>query len=786
MMAARVSWRARLAGAVCFGAMVCALVLLAAPALGASGYARVRPACGAAGPGEATCFALVRVRVPASQAAQPGVRPLAARPAAAPEGPAGGLTPADLASAYGFDPSASGTGQTIGIVDAFDDPNIEGDLEKFDTEYGLPACTTGNGCFRKVGPTGSASELPAADTKGWSVEISLDVEMAHAACQKCHILLVEGENAQRLTLAKATKKAEELGATIVSNSYGAPELAGEPSKEETAPYNDPGVVVAAATGDFGYDWWDGPLPNPESANVPAALPSVVSVGGTSLSLNAKAERASETVWNGNGRLNEREFSEGATGGGCSKFFNAQPWQQDVAGFSATGCGTKRLAADVAADADPFTGLDIFDSYDCGEHCEPVHEGVHWFTIGGTSLSTPLIAGLYGLAGGAQGLNYPALILYGHLGDSSVFDVTQGGNGYCDDGGKACGINAIEHERLDCEGTTACNAATGFDGPSGVGTPRGLSLFKPRLPAAAIKPPGSVVAGTAATFGGSGSSDPNPGATLTYAWTFGDGGSASGVSPSHTYAAPGEYTIGLTVTDSYGLKSPAATTSVIVSGHTKKEIEEEEAALKKKHEEEEAKAHEKEVEEKTHKEEEALKKKHEEEAEKKAKEEAAKKAAEEAAKKAAAEAAAKRLAEELALKAKAAAEALTPPIGGAAPQGQQSVSPFKAAATPDAVLVHRALRARARGLLTVTISCPQEETSCTGVVTLRSHGMTLASGHFKAPGGKTVAVRLHLGHRALALLARKHRLPVRVTIAAADPAGATHTSSVAATLRGSGH
>ncbi len=764
-MAARRSWRAWLAGAACFGALLCALALLAAPAFGASGYARVRHACGRPAPGEATCFALVRVRVPASKAAQPGVRPLAARPAAAPEGPAGGLTPADLASAYGFDPSATGTGQTIGIIDAFDDPNIEGDLEKFDAEYKLPACTTANGCFKKVGQSGSASELPAADTKGWSVEISLDVEMAHSACQKCHILLVEAENAQRLMLARATKKAEELGATIVSNSYGAPELSSEPSAAETAPYNDPGVVVAAATGDFGYDWWDGPLPDPESPNVPASLPSVVSVGGTTLSLNAKAERTSEKVWNGNGPLNEAESEEGATGGGCSKFFTAQPWQQNVAGFSATGCATKRLSADVAADADPFTGLDIFDSYDCGEACAPVSEEVHWLTIGGTSLSTPLVSGLYGLAGGAQSVKYPALILYSHLGDGSVFDVTEGGNGYCDDGGAACGANALFGERVDCEGTTACNAATGYDGPSGVGAPKGLGLFKPRLPSAAIKLPASPVAGTAATFGGSGSSDPNPGATLSYGWTFGDGGSASGVSPSHTYATPGTFTVTLTVTDSYGLKSPAATTSVTVAAKTEETHEE-----KPKETPEEKAKHEKEA----HEKEEAKEK---EETRKKI-EEAAKKQAEQLVKERAEENA-RKAAEEAAARARPPFETLTPPIGGA----QQGVSPFKAAVTPDALLARRSLRAGAKGYVTVQISCPAGESSCEGAVTLRLlHGAPVASGHFKAPGGKTVAVRLHLRRHALVLLAHKHVLALRVTIAASDPAGATHTSSAQATLR----
>ena len=134
----------------------------------------------------------------------------------------------------------------------------------------------------------------------------------------------------------------------------------------------------------------------------------------------------------------------------------------------------------------------------------------WLTIGGTSLATPLISGLYGLAGGANGVRYPALTLYGHLGGSSVlYDVTEGGNGFCDDGGLACGINAEVEETskkractADCEGTTACNADDGFDGPSGVGSPNWLALFEPLKPTAAITVPAKLRSGVAGTFGGS--------------------------------------------------------------------------------------------------------------------------------------------------------------------------------------------------------------------------------------------------------------------------------------------
>ncbi len=147
-------------------------------------YAKVSRVCPAPRPGDATCFALARVPVASSAADQPGVHPYVAAAGAVESGPAGGLTPADLASAYGFDPTAGGSGQTIAVVDAYNDPNIEGDLGEFDKQYGIAPCTQADGCFREVSQTGG-SALPEDDTTGWSVETSLDVEMAHSTCPNC-------------------------------------------------------------------------------------------------------------------------------------------------------------------------------------------------------------------------------------------------------------------------------------------------------------------------------------------------------------------------------------------------------------------------------------------------------------------------------------------------------------------------------------------------------------------------------------------------------------------------
>ena len=320
--------------------------------------------------------------------------------------------------------------------------------------------------------------------------------------------------------------------------------------------------------DDGYYNWNTLEREDESANLPAASPDVIAVGGTTLELNEDGTRASERVWNWNEPLepDESEFIAGASGGGCSRLFEAQPWQRDVAGFAATGCVGKRLDADISMVADPDTGLDVYDDYNCGSRCTTADKG--WVTIGGTSLSAPLVSGLYALAGGAQGVSYPSLTLYGKQADSTGrFDVIEGGNGYCDSEPAAeCGHPDSDFSagRIDCEGTTECDAAPGYDGPSGVGTPVGLGVFQPEHPTAAISVPGSATADSAASFSTGGSAGFYPGDSIaTASWSWGDGTGGGGLDTTHTYAAQGTYTVTLTVTDAYGLSSAAATREVTV-------------------------------------------------------------------------------------------------------------------------------------------------------------------------------------------------------------------------------
>jgi hypothetical protein len=522
--------------------------------------------------------------------------------AAYPVGPDGiGLTPTDFATAYGYDPDAAiGATQTVAIVDAYNDPNIRSDLDTFDAEYGLPPETTSS--FQVLGQDGSTT-LPANDTTGWSGEEALDVETVRGVCHLCKIDLLEANSDSNASLVNAVTSAVRLHATEITNSYGGPEGKHKPSSATRAaleaPYNDPGVVVTASTGDDGWSSWDlvnDGIKSAESPNLPSSLPDVVSVGGTKLDLNANGSRHDERVWNNNGKAdaagNRAGQDMGATGGGCSVFYKAKGWQSHIADYAKTGCHTKRLAADVSADGDPQTGYDVYTSYKCGKPC---HGAPAWEAIGGTSLSSPLIAAMWALAGGSGGVRYPSLSLYGHANQSagSFYDVRKGGNSWCDKDPKCAAHTAaqVRHVRnpnalffggrvhvgtVDCafrrhtskaKRVTAnhqCNASTGYDGPSGLGTPRGLSAFAPLGPAATIHDV-LAPAGSASTFTERGS-DPFPaGKLVKFTWAFGDGSSSTKAAPAHAYQTAGTYTISLTVTDNYG-RSTTRTTTVTVASH----------------------------------------------------------------------------------------------------------------------------------------------------------------------------------------------------------------------------
>jgi subtilase family serine protease len=340
-----------------------------------------------------------------------------------------GLGPSQIQSAYKLG-GLNAAGRTVAIVDAYDDPKAESDLAKYRSTFGLPACTTANGCFKKVNQNGAASPLPAGDY-GWAMEISLDLDAVSAACPSCHILLVEANSATDTDLMKAVDTAvASPGVVAVSNSYGGNEDSSILGLDSH--FNHTGVAITASSGDSGY-----------GVSWPASSQYVTAVGGTKLATASNARGWTETAWSG-------------AGSGCSAFEPKPSWQHDA------GCA-KRTVADVSAVADPSSGLGVYDTYNsCGSSglCDllislGLVQGLDgWAQVGGTSLSSPLVASAYALAGNTSSVVYGSYP-YSHTG--SLFDVTSGSNG-------------------SCGGSYLCTAGAGYDGPTGLGTPNGTGGF----------------------------------------------------------------------------------------------------------------------------------------------------------------------------------------------------------------------------------------------------------------------------------------------------------------------
>lgn len=476
---------------------------------------------------------------------------LQVRRSATAAGTISGLTPAAIASAYGL---SGGVGGTVAVVDAYDDPNLESDLAVYRSTWGLPACTTANGCFRKVGQTGSATDLPATNAS-WGEETSLDVDAVSAACPACHLLVVEARSSSMTSLGTAVNTAVALGATAVSNSYGGDESTGAASYS-SAYFTHPGVALVASSGDDGY----------RAAAMPAALPNVIAVGGTTLKRTTaavpafRAARATVTlratatstrvdrdvalvkalrkaVTKAKATLQHRRASH-CTSKACKRSLAAatatvhrltkslakaektlatdrrkakrtpvpapvptptpvpvpapvatptpvstptaapvpapapapvpapapaaRGWAETVWSGAGSGCSaqvgrpawqsgslcTGRTTADLAAVADPATGLAMYDTYGTQQSTP-----TGWLVAGGTSLAAPLIAGMLVRSGAAASYS-DASPVYAHA--DRFTDVTSGSNGSC--------------------GTALCTGAVGYDGPTGVGTPRSLASF----------------------------------------------------------------------------------------------------------------------------------------------------------------------------------------------------------------------------------------------------------------------------------------------------------------------
>jgi hypothetical protein len=402
-----------LSAALVFGvAPPVALGSAPATAVGAPLPPNVRRACPIPSrPGSVTCLALIRTDVPARRGIQPH--------------PPVGYGPADLQDAYRLPSRTAGKGRTVAIVNAYDDPNAESDLAVYRAQYGLPPCTTANGCFRKVGERGGSTLAPPVpEGLNWGYETSLDLDMVSAVCPNCRILLVEATSDKNIfPFANAVDTAVRLGAEYVSNSYATNTLDGERTipKAIESHYDHPGVAITAASGDSGYAF---------GVQYPAASPYVTAVGGTFLRRSSNARGWIESAWSN-------------AGSGCSNAFPKASWQHDP------GC-PRRTVADVSAVAGS-PGVAVYDTFGSGG----------WVPTEGTSVATPIIAATYALAGRPAPGTYPASYPYAHTG--ALNDITTGSNG-------------------TCSPAYLCTAKPGYDGPTGLGTPDGIAAFDGGTPA----------------------------------------------------------------------------------------------------------------------------------------------------------------------------------------------------------------------------------------------------------------------------------------------------------------
>ena len=356
----------------------------------------------AIGRGEARCFTHVVTDARGN--------PMAGKPVdAAPNITPSGFGANDLRSAYLVTVTGS-SATTIAIVDAQGYPNAESDLATYRTQMGLPPCTTANGCFKKVDQRGGTA-YPRYNS-GWAQEQALDLDMASAMCPNCKILLVQSDSASYVNLGTAVDTAASLGAAVISNSYGGAETG---TASYNAYYVHPGVAVTASSGDSGY-----------GASFPATSPDVIAVGGTNLKRSAGGRGWTELAWT-------------SAGSGCSAVYAKPSWQND------TLCA-KRMESDISAVADPATGVAVYGPTGKGSQSG-------WLVFGGTSVSAPLIGGIYG----ALGATPNAAQKIWQTAPAGLNDVTSGSNG-------------------TCGGTYFCTAGPGYDGPTGNGTPSGPAAF----------------------------------------------------------------------------------------------------------------------------------------------------------------------------------------------------------------------------------------------------------------------------------------------------------------------
>ncbi|MEU6218486.1 S53 family peptidase [Streptomyces sp. NPDC047022] len=355
-------------------------------------------------PDRAACLATIRTDLPPMSSVSPNTKPP-------------GYGPRDIRSAYdlyGRHRHGHGRGRTVAITVAFHNPDLESDLAVYRRQFRLPPCTKANGCLRQINQHGGLTP-PSGTNSGWALESALDVDAVSAACPRCRILVVESDDNLLGNLLAAVDQAVTQGAKVVSNSWGA--TAGEFPLETLFDHHfrdNPGVAFTFPAGNGGY-----------GTTYPAASPYVTSVGGTSLSRAHNRRGWTESAWSG-------------TGSGCSLYEPKPPFQHDPL------CANRTLN-DLSAVADPTTGLAVYNTFGAF--------GTGWQVVGGTSLSTALVAAMYALAGNPAPGTYPNSYPYAR--PYAFNDITTGANG-------------------TCGGTYLCTAGPGYDGPTGIGTPHGVT------------------------------------------------------------------------------------------------------------------------------------------------------------------------------------------------------------------------------------------------------------------------------------------------------------------------
>jgi subtilase family serine protease len=476
-----------------------------------------------------------------------------------------GVSPATIRQAYGISQTTFGTiagtgsGQTIAIVDAYNDPNIVADLHAFDVQYGLSDPT-----LTRISQTGSTT-LPGTDPAGkgnsWAMEISLDVEWAHVVAPDAKILLVEAKSASDADLFAAINTARNYtGVSVISMSWGGGDTSTNYDSYFTTPSGHIPVTFVASSGDSGAYGTGSRTMVVES---PASSRNVLAAGGTRLTTDASGNWVSETGW-GNGTSSA---SAGGSGGGVSRYETQPSWQHGVV----TQSSTFRALPDVAMDADPASGVAVYDSWDSST--------APWFQVGGTSLAAPMWAGVIAIADQGRVLNglttldgpTQTLPMIYSLPNTDFHDIVTGNNGYAARPGfdlvTGRGTPIVNTLVLDLAGMTPI-------------TPPPVTTPAPTIGSLTISP-ASVTAGTTVTLAANNVADPSGPITSVAFYRESNGvaglqiGSdtlvGSGIQSGSTWSlatatsglAGGSYTYYGVATDGAGVSSSAATGALTV-------------------------------------------------------------------------------------------------------------------------------------------------------------------------------------------------------------------------------